>query len=216
MSILYNMKCIANHIVIGNTKAMKKRIGIYLRVSTSGQSTDLQKKEILDYLGLRNLNNWTIYEDKLTGTNTQRPSLKQLLGDVRQRKIDLVICWKLDRLFRSLKDMVTTLQDFEDLGVALISLKDQIDMTTASGRLMTHLIAAFAEFEASLIRERVMAGLDNAKRKGIKLGRPKSISDTEALRLRKTGMSLNQIAKQLGVTKGGVSKSLSKMAALSQ
>lgn len=190
---------------------MDKRIGIYLRVSTTGQSTELQRKEIKGYLTARGWLNWTIYEDKLTGTSSARPALKQLLKDAKEGSIDTVICWKMDRFFRSLKDLVTTLQELSDVGAEFISIKDQIDMTTASGRLMTHLLAAFAEFEASLIKERVIAGLANAKSKGVVLGRPTSINKDEVLKLRIEGKSLSEIARQLNITKSGVSKTLKKL-----
>lgn len=189
---------------------MDKRIGIYLRVSTTGQSTELQRKEIENYLTSRGWLNWTIYEDKFTGTSAARPALKQLLKDAKDQKIDTVICWKMDRFFRSLKDLVTTLQELNDIGVEFISIKDQIDMTTASGRLLTHLLAAFAEFEASLIKERVIAGLVNAKSKGIVLGRPCTIDKDEVLKLRAEGKSLSEIARKLNTTKSGVSKTLSR------
>lgn len=190
---------------------MDKSIGIYLRVSTVGQSTELQCKEIENYLTARGWLNWTIYEDKLTGTTNQRPALKQMINDARARKLDLIVCWKMDRLFRSLKDLVTTLQELSELGVEFVSIKDQIDMTTASGRLMTHLLAAFAEFEAALIKERVNAGITQARRKGIILGRPSVINKNEVMRLRNQGKSLTEIAKQLNTTKSGVSKTLKKL-----
>lgn len=190
---------------------MDKRIGVYLRVSTVGQSTELQRKEIENYLIARGWLSWTIYEDKLTGTTSQRPALKHMMKDAKERKLDLIICWKMDRLFRSLKDLVTTLQELSEYGVEFVSLKDQIDLTTASGRLMTHLLAAFAEFEASLIRERVCAGLANAKRNGVVLGRPTVINKNEVVRLKGQGLSLSEIAAQINSTKSAVSKTLKKM-----
>ena len=103
-----------------------KRIGVYLRVSTKDQNTDLQRQDIVRYLEARSLSrNVVVYEDKATGTNGNRPELKRLLSDSKSRKLDIVIVWKLDRLFRSLKDLVTTLQDLSEVGVEFISLKDQ-------------------------------------------------------------------------------------------
>lgn len=190
---------------------MDKRIGIYLRVSTVGQNTELQRKEIENYLSTRGWLNWIIYEDKLSGTTNQRPALKQMMSDAKEHKLDLIICWKMDRLFRSLKDLVTTLPELSEFGVEFVSIKDQIDMTTASGRLMTHLLAAFAEFEAALIKERVCAGLANAKRNGVVLGRPTVINKTEVARLKEQGLSLSEIAFQINKTKSAVSKTLKKM-----
>lgn len=186
------------------------RVGIYLRVSTLDQSTELQRREIEQYLSARAWLDCVFYEDRLTGTNGNRPQLIRLIKDAKERKIDVVICWKLDRLFRSLKNLISTLQDFTEVGVSFISLKDNIDLTTSSGRLMMHMLGAFAEFEAALIRERVRAGLNNAKKKGKTLGRPPSIDLNQVLQLRAQKKSLAEIARAVGATKGGVSKSLKK------
>ena len=96
-----------------------KRVGIYLRVSTLEQSTELQFREIDAYLKARGLHISKIYEDKLSGTTSNRPMLKSLMADARERKLDIVICWKLDRFFRSLKDLVGTLQELTELGSIL-------------------------------------------------------------------------------------------------
>jgi DNA invertase Pin-like site-specific DNA recombinase len=191
---------------------MSKWVAIYLRVSTQDQSTELQRHEITAFVESRGWQIFKVYEDKETGTTSRRAALSEMLAAVRERKVDIVITWKLDRLFRSLKDLITVLHEFHELGVAFVALKDQIDKTTAAGRLMTHLLGAFAEFEASLIRERVRSGLANARRKGVTLGRPKTIDVERVLELRKQGHSLSEIATQLGITKSGVSKTLSKLA----
>jgi putative DNA-invertase from lambdoid prophage Rac len=188
------------------------RIGIYLRVSTQDQNTELQASELRRFAEARGWNRIKVYEDKATGTNGNRPMLQQMLQDARRREIDVVVCWKLDRLFRSLKDLVVTLQELSELGIEFVSLKDSIDLTTSSGRLMMHMIGAFAEFEASLIKERVRAGLANAKRKGQKLGRPSRLDSTLILELRQQGLSLSTIAEQVGATKSAVSKTLKKHA----
>jgi putative DNA-invertase from lambdoid prophage Rac len=187
-----------------------KRLGIYLRVSTLEQSTELQRRELEQFAQARGWQIVQVYEDKATGTNNNRPMLRELMRDARQRKLDVIICWKLDRFFRSLKDVIATLSEFNDLGVEFISLKDHIDLTTASGRLMMHLLAAFAEFEAALIKERVRAGLNNAKAKGVRLGRPPTVDQTQAARLRAQGLTLAQIARQIGCSKAGVYKTLRK------
>jgi DNA invertase Pin-like site-specific DNA recombinase len=186
------------------------RVAIYIRVSTKDQSTALQLSELTQYLDARGWSHRAIYEDVGSGTNSNRAQLRKLLEDANNRTIDLVICWKLDRLFRSLKDLVTTLQNFNDVGVSFISLKDQIDITTASGRLLTHLLAAFGEFEAALIRERVRAGLNEAKRKGIKLGRPRIVNPESVFILRSEGHSMSQISDRLNISKSAVHKTLSE------
>lgn len=191
-----------------NTNADYKRVAVYLRVSTQDQSTDLQRREIEAYIASRHWPKPTFYEDKASGTHANRPMLKALLNDSRQRKVDVIVTWKLDRFFRSLKDLVVTLQELDELGIAYISLKDQIDMTTSSGRLMLHMVGAFAEFEASLIKERVRSGLQNAKARGKILGRPKKIAYDKIRCLRAQGLSIRAIAKELGISTGPVQSAL--------
>lgn len=188
-----------------------KRIGIYLRVSTSEQSTELQLREINQFLDARGWQTREIYEDSgLSGANSNRPQLKRLLRDVKQRKIDIVICWKMDRLFRSLKDLIVTLQEFSELGIELISLKDNVDLSTSSGKLLMHLLGAFAEFERNLIVERVRAGLVNAKAKGKRLGRPIKRNEEEIRTLRTNGLSIRSIAKELKISKSTVQSVVSR------
>lgn len=184
------------------------RVGIYIRVSTQEQSSDLQQTELLRYASARGWEVHAVFADKATGTNDNRPQLKALLKAARSREIDVLLVWKLDRLFRSLRGMIETLQDLQALSVSFVSLKDQIDMSTPSGRLMTHMLAAFAEFEAALIKERVMAGLREARRKGIQLGRPASIDRSKVIELKASGKSYSQIAKEVGCSKAGVFKIL--------
>lgn len=181
-------------------------VAIYVRVSTQDQSLDLQKSELLRFANARGWRVTKVFEDKATGTNANRPQLKALMDGARARDFDVLLIWKLDRLFRSIKGLATTIQDFEALGIAFVSLKDQIDLSTPSGRLMVHMLGAFAEFEASLIKERVVAGLREAKRKGVKLGRPIEIDKGKVMALRGMGYSFEQIARELGVSKAGVFK----------
>lgn len=188
-----------------------KRVGIYARVSTQDQSCEIQIDELRQYVNARGWSEPVLYEDRgLTGTNGNRPQLKRLLADCRARRIDILVVWKLDRFFRSLKDMVTTLAELNELGIEFISLRDQIDLSTGAGRLLVHLISAFAEFEASLIKERVRAGLTNAKKKGVKLGRPAKANPEDVNLLRNEGLSIGQIAKKLGLSKGCVHKTLQR------
>lgn len=187
-----------------------KRVGIYLRVSTQDQSTQIQADEIRQYCAARGWTDVRSYEDKATGTNTNRPMLKQLLSDARSRRLDLIVVWKLDRFARSLKDLILMLQELSELGVEFVSIRDNLDFSTSAGRLMLHIIGAFAEFEAGIIRERVRAGISAARAKGRKFGRPCRIDRQAAQELRRQGLSLNQIAERLGTTKSGVSKVLRK------
>jgi DNA invertase Pin-like site-specific DNA recombinase len=186
------------------------KVGAYLRVSTQDQSTELQRRELQLYLEARG---WTSsvewFEDHgFTGTNTNRPRLKELMAAARARRIDVVLVWKLDRFARSLKDLILGLEELSQLGVAFISLRDQIDLTTAAGRFMTSMLGAFAAFEADLIKERVRAGLANARAKGKRLGRPTQRDDNAILALHSRGKSLRGIARELGTSMGAVQRAL--------
>lgn len=187
------------------------RVGLYVRVSSLDQNVEMQVRELEQFISARGWTLYRTYEDKMTGTTGKRPSLQSILEDARKRKIDIIVCWKLDRFFRSLRDLVNTLTELHEVGVSFVSLNDPgVDMTTPSGRLLIHLIGAFAEFEVSLTKARVRAGIANAKAKGKHLGRPRVINIEKVIALRQQGLSLNLIAKQLGTTKGTVSKILSK------
>ena len=127
------------------------------------------------------------------------------MADAQQRCFDSVLVWKVDRFGRSLRHLVNALAEFGALGVAFVSLRDNLDLSTPSGRLMFAVIGAMAEFERALIQERVRAGLRNARAKGKQLGRPKRIVNRDTiLRLKAEGVSVRQIAAQLGVGYGTV------------
>lgn len=184
------------------------KAAIYVRVSTLDQNTEIQRDDLSRYADNRGLSIIHIFEDKMSGTHAQRPQFQALLSAARRREFDTVIVWKLDRFGRSLKDVIIHLTELQELGITFISLRDQIDFSTSSGRLMMHLLASFAEFEASLIKERVRAGIANAKRKGIKLGRPQATDPRLILSLRSEGLSYSAIARRLGVSKSLVHKTL--------
>jgi len=137
------------------------KAAIYARVSTSnhGQDISLQLRELRDYIARRG---WQIvgeYTDSgVSGSKERRPQLDRLMHDAKRQKFDAVLCWKLDRIGRSLKHLVNLLAELEAFGVVLVSLSDSLDLSTPQGRLMFQIIAAMAEFERSLIQERVRAG----------------------------------------------------------
>ena len=189
------------------------RAAAYVRVSTLEQNTEIQRIAIEQYAKARKWDLVATYEDKSTGTNDKRPALRKLMDAARAREIDVIIVWKIDRFARSLKNLVTSLQELTELGVQFVAIRDQVDLTTSAGRLMTHMIAAFAQFEAEIIKERVLAGIKNARDHGKRLGRPPVIDTFRVLEMRRHGMSLAVIAKALGVTKGAISKVVSKSVA---
>src|SRR5580692_8111830 len=143
------------------------------------------------------------YIDRMTGSKDSRPALNRLMTDAQRRKFDAVLVWKLDRFGRSLRHLVNALAELEALGLTFISLRDNLDLSTPSGRLMFQIIGAMAEFERALIQERVRAGVRNARAKGKRIGRPRKLVDVLELdRLRKQGFGWKKIQAELGVSKG--------------
>jgi len=158
---------------------------------------------------------WTVTEfvDRgISGAKDRRPGLDALLGAVRARRVDVVACVKLDRLARSTRHLVTLAADLEALGVDLVVLDQSIDTTTPSGRLLFHVLAAIAEFERDLIRDRVLAGLRRAKAQGRHLGRPprNQIDTDEARVLAAEGLSLRAIARRLNAHPMAVRRALAR------
>jgi DNA invertase Pin-like site-specific DNA recombinase len=170
------------------------------------QSPEMQIRELRDYCHRRNLAITGEYTDiGVSGSKDSRPELNRLMADAKQRRFDAILVWKLDRFGRSLRHLVNALADLESLGISLISLKDNLDLTTPSGRLMFQIIGAMAEFERALIQERVRAGVRNARAKGRKLGRPRINVDTRQIALlRASGASWPTVAAKLGVSVGKV------------
>jgi DNA invertase Pin-like site-specific DNA recombinase len=191
------------------------RVGIYARVSTLiGQRPEMQVTELREYASRRGWEIFSEYVDSgISGSKESRPELNRLMSDAHQRKIDAVLVWKIDRFGRSLKHLVNSLAELSAYGVAFISLRDNLDLSTPSGRLMFQIIGAMAEFERSLIQERVRAGLRNAKLKGKVLGRPRRIvSSDEMTRLREQGASFREIARAVGASAGTVRTRLNVIA----
>jgi DNA invertase Pin-like site-specific DNA recombinase len=122
------------------------------------------------------------------------------MNDAKRRKFDVVLVWKLDRFGRSLRHLVNALAEFESLGIAFVSLSDNLDLSTPSGPLMFQIIGAMAEFERALIQERVRAGIRNARAKGTRIGRPpKTVDAATVAKLRSEGVSWRVISTKLGV-----------------
>jgi len=128
----------------------------------------------------------------------RRPALDNLTRDAKRRRFDCVICWRLDRLGRNLKHLVSLLEEFQALGVAFVSLGEGIDCMTPAGKLQLHILAALAEFERGRIQERVRAGLARAKAEGVKLGRPRRLIDPERLAA-VAGLPDREAARRLGI-----------------
>lgn len=180
------------------------RAAIYLRVSTASQDTDNQRLELERVAQQRGWDIVGIYEDAgISGAKgrDKRPGFDRLLKDATRGKFDIVAAWSVDRLGRSLQDLVAFLAELRDTGRDLYLHQQAIDTSTPSGRAMFGMLGVFAEFERGMIRERVNAGLARARAKGTKLGRRRVAADVEAriLALRSGGMGILKIGRELGV-----------------
>jgi DNA invertase Pin-like site-specific DNA recombinase len=174
------------------------RAAIYARVSTTDQTTENQLLELRQYCQARGWSAGEYVDTGVSGSRESRPALDRLMTDAKRRRFDVLLVWRLDRLGRSLKHLVTTLDDLATLGVAFVSLNEGIDCTTPAGKLQLHLLAAIAEFERARIVERVNAGIARARRSGKRLGRrPHAISEADLERT--AHLSQHGAAKALGL-----------------
>lgn len=183
-------------------------VALYARVSTTDQDCAMQLRELRDYCARRN---WTIAQEYVdtgfSGAKTSRPELDRLLSDARQRRFDAIVTWKLDRLGRSLAHLVATVQELGSLGIRFLAVTQGIDTDASNpmAKLMFNLLACFAEFERELACERSKAGQDRARAAGKCIGRPKKVFRRDRVHeLRAQGVSYNQIAAKLKISKGTV------------
>jgi DNA invertase Pin-like site-specific DNA recombinase len=182
-----------------------KRAAIYVRVSTNEQDTELQETELREYVENRG---WICipYRDKgQSGAKNDRPALMGLMSDLRRRKVDVIVVWALDRLARSLKQLLSIADECRLLDVDLVSLRQNIDSKLPAGRLTFKVLGAVAEFEREMLRERVKAGMAQARRAGKRVGRPAlrhfSSEDLEKMRILRTqGTSIRKLATNFGTT----------------
>jgi DNA invertase Pin-like site-specific DNA recombinase len=182
------------------------RIGIYARVSTKDQSCELQVSDLRTYCTARGFDLVREYVDVgQSGAKDSRPELNKLMDDARKRQFDAVVVWRFDRFARSTKHLLLALEEFRSLGIQFISYQENVDTSTPLGQALFTIVSAVAQLERELIRERVSAGIRNAKANGKKLGRPSCGVDRERiLQLRAEGKSLQQIATGLGIGYGTV------------
>jgi DNA invertase Pin-like site-specific DNA recombinase len=195
-----------------------KRAAVYLRVSTDGQTVDNQQLALEAVCEQRGWYVVQVYSDKgVSGAKRrqERPGLDSMLKDATRGRFDVVLAWALDRLGRSLIDLLDTLNELEAAGVSLVLHQQAIDTTTPAGRMFFQVTGAFAEFERGMIRSRVMAGLERARARGVRLGRPRTNAKVEAaIRGRlASGEGIKTVAKAVGVGNGTVSRIKTVMAA---
>lgn len=182
------------------------RVGLYARVSTHDQQTlPMQTRQMKEYVKNRGWDLVAEFEEIGSGAKT-RPKREELLKMARQRKLDAILTWKLDRFGRSTADLVAVLDELRQIGVVFVSLTESLDFSTPAGRAMAGLLSVFAEFERDIIRERVKAGVSNAREKGKILGRPKgaALKTEQIKKLKAEGMNNSQIARKLKISRASV------------
>ncbi len=183
------------------------RVAIYARVSTMDQEPENQLQELRRYVQARGWTSQEYVDRGVSGAKDRRPALDALVQDARRRRFDVLVCWRLDRLGRSLKHLITLLDELQVLGVAFVSLTEGIDATTPAGKLQMHILGAIAEFERERIRERVLAGMARARAQGKHLGRPRRKVNPAALEAVR-GLPIREAARRLGVSRSSAQRLL--------
>ena len=187
---------------------MNKRVAIYARVSTDKQTCDNQLNELrsiaerMQYIIVDEF-----IDEGISGATSSRPALDALMKSATQRRFDMVMCWSIDRLGRSLQNLIEILNELQSLKVDLFFMQQGMDTSTSAGRMMFSIFGALAEFERNLIRERVIAGQQRAISQGVKMGRPSKMNDgmKNAIKLlRERGIGIKQIARELKIGIGTV------------
>ena len=186
------------------------RVARYARVSRADQNSSLQLDETAQLIEHRGWKLVATYTDEgVSGSRDRRPELDQMMTAARKGKFDVLVVWRSDRLFRSLRHMVVALDELAARNVDFVSVTESFDTTTPQGRLLLHLVSAFAEFERNLLIERTKAGMAAAKRRGSPIGRPRVRVDAPRARLmRAQGLSLREIGRKLGVSASSVRRVL--------
>ena len=186
------------------------RTALYGRVSTSdkGQDVGMQIREFHEFCERRQ---WQItgeYIDQgISGSKERRPQLDRLMSDARKRKFDAVLVYRFDRFARSMRQLVNALAEFQSLGIEFISLHEGIDTSTPNGRLVFGIMASIAEFERELIRDRVKSGIQHARAKGKRLGRPRvHVNAAQIASLRRQDRSWSEISQETGLSAGVVKR----------
>lgn len=188
------------------------KVSIYSRVSTAGQSVDMQVNDLRQYASQRGFEIFKEYSDiGFSGSKDSRPALNELMSDARKKRFSIVLVWRFDRFARSTKHLVNSLSEFNHLGIDFISFQENIDTSSPIGKVLFSIIAAMAQFERDIIRERVKAGMASARNKGIRFGRPSKLHEDviyEISEMRAAGQSIRQIAKVVKLSPALVHKTL--------
>src|ERR1700693_3099257 len=196
--------------IVNNSNSTPRKVvaAVYSRVSTIGHGQDpaMQTRELTEYGQRRGWEVFDLYVDNgVSGKKDSRPALNRLMADAHARRFDVVACWRFDRFSRSVSHLCRALETFNALDIQFVSLCEQVDTSTPTGKLVFTILGAVSEGERNMIAERVRSGLRHARAKGVTLGRPKKDVDVARIEaLRASGISWRQIAKKLGLSVGTV------------
>jgi len=209
-----------------------RRAGLYVRVSTASrkkegnaaaydQNPEVQEQPLCVFVAQRGWLLHRVYCDRASGAKERRRGLDQLMADARRGAFDVAVVWRFDRFARSVKQLVLALEEFRSLGIDFVSHQEALDTSTPMGKAMFTIIAAMAELERSVIRERVVAGLNYARQHGTKsgkaIGRPRRVFDRQrVLDLRRQGLSWPEIARRTGAGVGTVRRAFQALTGLPQ
>jgi DNA invertase Pin-like site-specific DNA recombinase len=198
-----------------HTALPRFRVALYARVSTlhNGQDPQVQLRELREYCERRGWQITREYVDiGISGTKEKRVELDRLTADAHRRRFDSVVVWRFDRFARSVSHLLRALETFRALGIEFVSLSEQVDTSTPTGKMVFTVLGAVAELERCLIAERVKAGLRNARAKGRHLGRPRVIVDARTIAaLRAQGRSWREITAETGISKGTAQRTLQNL-----
>jgi DNA invertase Pin-like site-specific DNA recombinase len=191
------------------------RVAIYTRVSTLDQSDGGQEQELREYAERKGWTIFSIYQDKVSGLKKVRPQLDRLLTDAKRAHFSHVLVWRIDRLGRSVSHLLDVLETFKALGIKFVSLNEAIDTSTPAGMLIFTVLGSVAAFERSILVERVRMGIQDARRRGVKLGRPAlanlGMEEISAMRTQRAkGATIRELAKDYGTSVWTVHKLCSK------
>ena len=188
--------------------AKQPKVAIYVRVSTDEQDPDAQLRDLREYVRSRGWKDVTEYVDLgFSGAKDSRPRFKELWDAIHKGRVQILLTHALDRLGRSLAHLVKIIFTLTERNVTLVSFRENIDLSTAQGRLIASIFAVLAEYELAMIRERTRAGMRAAKARGSKIGNQKRFFDkTKATKLRDQGVGQIRIARKLGVGVGRVNR----------
>lgn len=196
-----------------STKPPKNNtVAVYVRVSTLDQEKGLasQEKAIAAYLAGHGFSQVIWYRDRLSGKDTRRPAFQRLQKDIFAGKVRTVVCWKLDRLSRSMRDGVCVLTDWLERGVRVVAVSQQFDFSGSVGQLVAGVLFAVAQMERENLRENTKRGMAAAKARGVRIGKPRSLPVGSIVQQIRGGQSIGAIAKAMGVSRQGIYSALSR------